>query len=243
MEATILVEFVHRVLTHPVDESQGQRRILPQDLLIVSPYSGQIQLIEKKLLEKAIPGLKISDLKLKTTAQAQGSEASIALVSLVRNNSERPLDLGLVTKDDLLNVMMSRAKHWLLVFGNFQSWMSEYYNSKSTLHYSKGYLARFCSLLKNLNNKGDFVTGPHFRAALTDQEIQGPNFLDLFQDQTKADKSRASIGYSAWQAQFRISKRYRARGGRGGRSGRGGLRGRGDRGGRGGSGGEASSTA
>ncbi|KAK0640239.1 DNA replication ATP-dependent helicase/nuclease DNA2 [Lasiodiplodia hormozganensis] len=98
MEATLIVEFIHRALAHPIDESQGQQRILPQDMLIISPYMSQIQLVKKKLLEKRIPSLKVSDLRLKTTSQAQGSEASIVLVSLVRTNPFRPLDIGFIKR-------------------------------------------------------------------------------------------------------------------------------------------------
>ncbi|OJD29692.1 dna helicase [Diplodia corticola] len=219
-------------LATPPNEDQGQRKIEPKDILLISPYTAQIQLIERKLLTRNIPGLKVLNLCLKTTSQAQGSEAPIVIVSLVRNDHENALNVGFVKDGSLLNVEMSRAKNWLFILGNFRGWMNEYHNHNSTLLLPNGVFKVFCGLLKHLDAKGDFVTGPHLTQGLSGGRIEGPGFNDLIQGASRTVRSgQTPSGLLAQQGQFAGMQH----GGRGGNNRDGNNRGGGRGGGRGGS--------
>lgn len=59
---------------------QGARRIKPEDINIVTPYTGQRRSIMKKLFASGGPE---SFVTVSTTSQVQGRESNIVLVSLV----------------------------------------------------------------------------------------------------------------------------------------------------------------
>lgn len=102
---------------------------LPQ-LAILSPYAKQIEKISLSI-ERQISGL--SNLRefskpndaishCSTVDAFQGSEADAVIVSLVRNNSQSyPMGaLGFLLDSRRMNVLLSRAKHQLIIVGSFE---------------------------------------------------------------------------------------------------------------------------
>ncbi|KAH7020640.1 P-loop containing nucleoside triphosphate hydrolase protein [Macrophomina phaseolina] len=201
-EAKAIILFVVRALRFQPDEalSQGesaQRSINASDILILSPYRGQVLLIKKLLRESELEAAQVRRIQVRTTSQSLGAEADIVLVSLVRNNPENPLDLGFIVDQNQLNVELSRAKHYLLIFGNFQGWMKEYHKKGSKLAFNTKNSRYYglMSLLTSLNVKGDFITGAHFTMAMKQQQLRGPRFAALIKSATGhcATPTRASF--------------------------------------------------
>ncbi|XP_044475327.1 uncharacterized ATP-dependent helicase C29A10.10c-like [Mangifera indica] len=82
---------------------------------IVSPYSAQVQAIEKKL------GGKYDDsddftVKVKSIDGFQGGEEDIIIISTVRSNERG--SIGFLSKPQRINVALTRARHCLWILGN-----------------------------------------------------------------------------------------------------------------------------
>jgi len=82
----------------------------PEDIGIISPYSGQVRLI-RDLVDDRYEGLEI-----KTVDGYQGREKEIIVMSTVRSNDEG--NVGFLSDARRLNVAMTRAKRGLIVIGD-----------------------------------------------------------------------------------------------------------------------------
>ena len=79
-------------------------------VVVLSPYQGQVDLIRKKLGKNSI-------VKVNTVDGFQGKEADFILLSLVRNNEKTAGGRwGFVNDPNRLNVALSRAREGLIVF-------------------------------------------------------------------------------------------------------------------------------
>lgn len=79
------------------------------DLMIITPYSAQMEHLKKDIL----------DVKINTIDSAQGSEALIVIISLVRSNDNG--DIGFLKDYRRINVALTRAKQKLIVIGDSSS--------------------------------------------------------------------------------------------------------------------------
>lgn len=109
-------------------------------LAILSPYSNQVKLISKHIeIEKKNNGFKTllnnyippddNDGYCLTVDSFQGGEADIVIISLVRNNGKSTIKsaLGFLSDQRRINVLLSRAKHKLIIIGSYEllrSWSS-----------------------------------------------------------------------------------------------------------------------
>ncbi|MFC2973811.1 AAA domain-containing protein [Azotobacter bryophylli] len=99
-------------------------------LALLSPYAVQVKHLEKDIdraagdLENLRDFSKPDDLSTfcKTVDSFQGAEADLVAISLVRNNSESyPLSaLGFLLDSRRMNVLLSRAKHQLMIIGSYE---------------------------------------------------------------------------------------------------------------------------
>lgn len=97
----------------------------PPSLAILAPYSAQVQLLRRSLTKKSMePMISLqgfaspkADCQFVYTIDGfQGGEADVIIVSLVRNNSfSGTRALGFVRNRNRLNVMLSRARHKLVI--------------------------------------------------------------------------------------------------------------------------------
>ncbi len=81
-------------------------------LAVLSPYTQQVRLLRDKLR-----GSRWSDAVVSTVDGFQGKEADAVFISLVRQNSGRAI--GYLDDPNRINVMCSRARHHLVLVGNF----------------------------------------------------------------------------------------------------------------------------
>ncbi|CAI5446104.1 unnamed protein product [Caenorhabditis angaria] len=104
-------------------ESLKKRRISPEKIAVITPYSGQKALITG-LIDQHFDGKLMFDVD--TVDAFQGQEREIILFSLVRNN---PIaQMGFINDTRRLNVAITRAKRQFFVVGSL--WML-----KHTSHY------------------------------------------------------------------------------------------------------------
>lgn len=97
--------------TQFVIQLDDQRSIEIQErIAVITPYQAQVNLLRKKLP---------SNIEVMTTDSSQGSEKDIVIISCVRGNDS----IGFLKNKARLNVMLTRAKYGLYVFGNL-TWLS-----------------------------------------------------------------------------------------------------------------------
>ncbi|CAF1514128.1 unnamed protein product [Adineta ricciae] len=89
----------------------------PMDIGVITPYTKQVKEIAEKLLNKTPKGVEV-----RTVDGFQGREKEIILISLVRSNDEN--EIGFLTSEQRMNVLLTRAKRAMIVFGNRKTLMS-----------------------------------------------------------------------------------------------------------------------
>ncbi|WP_028055555.1 AAA domain-containing protein [Sinorhizobium medicae] len=106
------------------------------ELQILSPYNDQLDAIkaaiERSYSAGALPHMFEEPFNLRhgkrmgaTVDEFQGSEADIVIVSLVRNNALVPWkSVGFLKEKNRMNVLLSRAKHKLIVVGSWDFFTS-----------------------------------------------------------------------------------------------------------------------
>lgn len=149
-------ETLARVLSqiHPKGDTKCEVQIL-------SPYNNQLDAIRTKIAEMSnnneIPHMFKPPFNLKfksrmgaTVDEFQGSEADIVIVSLVRNNGLPPAkSLGFLKESNRMNVLLSRARHKLVIIGSWDFFDSrcDKFTNEDDEHY---YIGTMMSVMKSL---------------------------------------------------------------------------------------------
>ncbi|KAK2597595.1 hypothetical protein N8I77_012373 [Diaporthe amygdali] len=120
----------------------AQQGYTTKNMVVLTPYLGQLrlvrdmlmddvdpllsdldshELIQAGLLTKAAAKVNKSPLRISTIDNYQGEEADIVIVSLTRSNTNG--DIGFLAARERLNVLLSRARNCLIMFGNMETYM------------------------------------------------------------------------------------------------------------------------
>ncbi|KAI1495866.1 P-loop containing nucleoside triphosphate hydrolase protein [Biscogniauxia marginata] len=121
----------------------GQQNYKTTDLVILTPYLGQLSLLRNMLSNDLDPILNDLDshdlvsagilpaasanvnkkpIRLSTIDNYQGEESDIVLVSLTRSNDDG--DIGFMAAPERLNVLVSRARNALIMIGNASTFLN-----------------------------------------------------------------------------------------------------------------------
>ena len=97
---------------------------LADEIIVASPYLQQTERLRERLSSgrgfcSTHPSAPRLNVEIDTTDALQGSERSVAIISLTRSNSRR--HVGFLTDDRRLNVAFSRAKNVTVVIGDFST--------------------------------------------------------------------------------------------------------------------------
>ena len=108
-EAEALCDAYHRLLGQTFRDRDGkERRIGMADILVVTPYNAQVN-----LLKSLLP----ADARIGTVDKFQGQEAPVCLVSMATSSGEElPRDIEFLFSVNRLNVAVSRAQALSIVF-------------------------------------------------------------------------------------------------------------------------------
>jgi hypothetical protein len=90
-----------------------------EDLVtILTPFSSQELAIKKELSKLNLEGFNVNNIKIGTVHKMQGAEREIILISTVYDQKSAGKELNMIDGNkNLLNVMISRAKQSIIVFG------------------------------------------------------------------------------------------------------------------------------
>lgn len=141
----------------------------PSELVILTPYLGQLATIREELSkqrnlkaklgkrdvadllragEDAVSSASMSAIRIATVDNFQGEEANVVLLSLVRSNGRG--DIGFLRESERVNVMLSRARHGMIIIGNA--------NTLTRANSSKG-KEIWSTVINILQQQGSFFEG------------------------------------------------------------------------------------
>lgn len=133
------VDVVKTVLAH----LHRQKVYGPGEIAVITPYAAQLQLLKAQLggtydismndldeAELQKRGMTVSmsktmgkpRIRVATVDNFQGEEASVVIVSLVRSNAHGKC--GFLGEENRVNVLLSRAKHGMIIIGNSDTYLS-----------------------------------------------------------------------------------------------------------------------
>jgi serine/threonine protein kinase len=158
-EAQAVVEVLHEIRCRPGT---------PCDLQIVSPYNGQLTSI-RSMIEAAKQAGRLNHLfeppfemmigkRLGATVdEFQGSEADIVIASLVRNNGLPPANsIGFLRQRNRMNVLLSRAKHKLVIVGSWDFFATRV-DARTSADADYAYLGKMTEVMIDLQRQGKLV--------------------------------------------------------------------------------------
>ena len=121
----------------------GQQGYNTSNIVVLTPYLGQLRLLRDMLSKETDPLLSDLDsfeliraglltaaagkvdkgqIRLSTIDNYQGEESDIVIASLTRSNARG--DIGFMKAPERLNVLVSRARNCLIMFGNMDTFMA-----------------------------------------------------------------------------------------------------------------------
>jgi uncharacterized protein len=94
----------------PMDRSGKERRITPDEIVVVAPYNPQVNLLKRVLPDAVHVG---------TVNKFQGQEAAMSLISMTTlSEADLPRQLEFLFSKNRLNVAISRARCLSVVVAN-----------------------------------------------------------------------------------------------------------------------------
>lgn len=152
-EARFVVAFILAACRHTPPE--GGRQITVDDFLVLCPYTAQCHLINTLLYKRGV-NHEGQLVEVASTRAVQGKEGEIVILSMVRNDPQKALNLGFVPESHQLNVAFSRPKQAMICFGNFVAWMNQAINGH-ILFKPDGKLKHFGHVLRDIDEFHDLV--------------------------------------------------------------------------------------
>ncbi len=186
-EVQRVLDIVH-MLTGYRGQALGTAAIEPENIMVITPYAGQRRALVQTLLSQG--GL-AARIRVRTTAQMQGHETDIAIISFVSNRPGYPMQTGFITQKNQLNVELSRAKHLEILVGNFLAWCQADEDQNQYLNMWRENRA-FGSLIKSLRDTRDVISEMDWHTFSVDfQSPRQRNFENLI---TPAPQPAANPG-------------------------------------------------
>lgn len=100
------------VLCHHVQKLLDSAGLKQNQIAIITPYNGQVEILRKQLLPN------YPQLEIRSVDGFQGGEREAVILSLVRSSPEGKGSIGFLKDDRRLNVAITRAKRHLCVIGD-----------------------------------------------------------------------------------------------------------------------------
>lgn len=95
---------------HYIDKKSERHQVTPEDILVISPYNLQVNLLKQTLPDGALVG---------TVDKFQGQEAPVVLIFMATSSGEEmPRDIEFLYSCNRLNVAISRAKCLAVLVAN-----------------------------------------------------------------------------------------------------------------------------
>ncbi|TKA22388.1 hypothetical protein B0A50_08270 [Salinomyces thailandicus] len=181
-EAEFVLAYVEYLLQFtPSRRPEGQlqgRKVEESDILIITPYAGQVSLIKQRLYHD-----KRNDIQVVTSAGVQGRESPIVLLSLVRNKPDSDeqllssedssrLHVGFIAQSTQLCVNFSRAREHQVTFANWEAWIKAWKAGHPWMVRGRGHHWPFAQVVQDHLDRKDIVEMSHFQSLLSKDQSQ-----------------------------------------------------------------------
>ncbi|KAF2481324.1 P-loop containing nucleoside triphosphate hydrolase protein, partial [Neohortaea acidophila] len=194
-EAQIIADFIGKACRAmpPINGAQ----IEPSDFLVLTPYTGQAQVVRNILVKRGISraGNKV---RVASTRAIQGEEARFVIISFTRNVKDKPLQLGLASEGHGLCVATSRPQEFLMMLGNWRAWAQAHHEGAGVLT-NTGASTRtrhFGQLIADCRAKSDIVSAGDYLKFSTGVTIKKAEFPSLITDPPTGMDRRGGRGGS-----------------------------------------------
>eukprot|EP00931_Biecheleriopsis_adriatica_P046667 TRINITY_DN2681_c0_g1_i2.p1 TRINITY_DN2681_c0_g1~~TRINITY_DN2681_c0_g1_i2.p1 ORF type:complete len:1206 (+),score=280.58 TRINITY_DN2681_c0_g1_i2:65-3682(+) len=129
-----------------------------RQIVVLTAYLAQKQEIIRAIRDRGM-GQFLDVISVDTVDGYQGMEQGLVLFSATRNNESRAL--GFLSDNRRMNVMLTRAKQGLIIFGN-----------SDTLRYSESMMSRWPAWLDWVEERGAMLTSEQLQAAPAQAQVQ-----------------------------------------------------------------------
>ena len=156
-----------------IKQMQPAKQNTQTSMAILSPYRQQVDRLNRKIRDKANSLEYLDSFQSAASSGAwagtvdafQGSEADVVIVSLVRNNDNFGRSaLGFVSDPRRMGVLLSRAKHQLILVGSYDFFQAQARRFSQTQNdkTGAGCIPDLMDKLKSLRKGSDSSTPPKF---------------------------------------------------------------------------------
>jgi len=149
-EAELLVELLRHFL-HTQAEALDAPALRASDIAVITGYSAQREAIRREISQTTLRSDPARSVRIDTVDGFQGMERELVLVSSTRSNAHS--EVGFLKDPRRTNVLLTRARRGLVVFGDAQTLKSEE--------------EVWGPWLRWVDDRGGFVDGSGLRALLT----------------------------------------------------------------------------
>jgi hypothetical protein len=127
-----------------------------EEIALITPYNAQRRLM-RKLLGSITGVADLDKIRCESTDGMQGHEAGLVIVTFVRNDPMDAMALGFVYQKWQLNVELSRAKHGIILVGNFGGWVTESATGDKSSFLNRSEVELFRNLVDDLFERQDIM--------------------------------------------------------------------------------------
>jgi hypothetical protein len=199
-EAEAVVQTALKLVGHEGHEMSDVAggSINARNILVITPYSGQASLLWTRFREVGlITDVEADSARINSFAQVQGDEELIVLVSFCTNIPERELAIQFAVEEHGLTVALSRARAFLVLFGNFKTWAEGKINNVDGFFPNRKF-KMLHQLLELLCEQEDpaacrIVSMDNYNTFLEDKQPTTATFLDSLVEHS-VDQPRAGGG-------------------------------------------------
>lgn len=176
-QAELALKIINLLLASAAERG-GPNQMTASDILLLTAYRGQLSELLSKRREH-LGNARGNALDALTITQAEGQERNIVALSLTAHNPEYPLSLRMAGEWRFLNVAITRAKRYCIIFGHFHGMCRELLGARQTEKYghvlNKPSLSHIKSLLAHLWDRDLIIGYPEVQAALDGAPKSTPN--------------------------------------------------------------------
>ncbi|SMR59030.1 unnamed protein product [Zymoseptoria tritici ST99CH_1E4] len=194
-EAADLVALVH-ALVNFTPSSTGGRKIKREDFLIITPYASQVTEIQRQLIARNLTGAIEGDAiecQIMTSASVQGLENKIVLLSSVKNEPGKPMNIGFTKDSKQLWVNFSRVEECMVTFSNIAAHaVSQIRGAPQMTQTKTGKMSAFAKIVGSYRDKKDIISNGHFKALIGRTEVRAADDIEIiFKQVQEAETAKA----------------------------------------------------
>lgn len=170
---------------------QMDHGVPPEQITILTPYSGQLRLLNKMIRASDIQDAR--RIQIASTNEMVGHQNQIVILSLVQHQEDDDLALGFIYMRHLIVIETSRAMNGLFILGNFTGWCQELASAGKDSFLNRDQCSLFKALIQDLYDKKDIIHEADFRDAFQGLELTSSRFYESIKPKAHVLTNRGNL--------------------------------------------------